>query len=825
MAFSISGYTDPGSYIEEVVQPGAVAVSSERVLCIVAIAPRTRRYSNEAVIRGKVSGESLTGFALVGTNYEKALTNTGNRDRNNAVLYKNSNAEAIGRWSFAPAKLTGNAVAGAAMDTTTEHKFTLSMDGKDPVTLTLTTKGAGTALTTIATELNAALALVAAYGATYNAVFTTATGAVADDTLVITSPITTAASDIKIFLSYEDIAVTYEDMASTVSNAAWAPTKTVGVQATTDVRIPALYYDATATYTIDYVSVDTQTDALTNADATTPLSDLVSIGSYPNADTYLEDTDFEDTGNTVDWYIAATTAQATLSGKAGPYAIVLNTNDHLGLSINGLTTIDITLSAGGAQTAAAVAEDIALALNASTTYGPDYCYVSSDAAGTIKLDAPGQFENYPVSHGAASSLTLVAPAAYDASTTLFNVTTAQLPYSVYGTGSRPGFATTYYCTYDVTRASTDYDEPTRVYNADQLFTYTSPLTSSNYTTNILGVAGEIAFENYAPSLWLQQVNDSTTPGSPTPTQIQTAIENCEKKAGITDIVVIDTSEAQQAYLMGHVSNMSTLTEKKYRRGWYGCARDTAIGDPDTTDTILYRTSRTVQPTSTSTGRGRQIMLAPTKATRTLTLEDGSEVDVNLDGSYIATAVAALQTSLPSPSSTMVNRTIRGFKTDSTFETYLKSERHTLASNGVCVVTSDAGNLILKDPLTTEQGGVVQFEEPMSSCQKDAVTNVINTLLGANVVGLVPDDLADFISDVKTWIMLGIQASINAGDIAPFRDNNNVIRDIDLTTDIQVWQDTTDPRIFLFNYWFNLKYPAKRFFGQHSVDNPFFSPTT
>ena len=355
MAFSISGYTDPGSYIEEIVQPGAVAVSSERILCIVAIAPRTRRYSNEAVLRGKVSAESLTGFTLVGTNYEKDLTNTGDRDRNNAILYKNSNAEPVANWSFAPAKLTGNAVGGAAMDTTTEHKFTLSMDGKDPATLTLTTKGAGTALTTIATELNAALAAVPAYGATYNAVFTTITGAVANDTLVITSPITTSSSDIKIFLSYEDIAVTYEDMANTVSNAAWVPTSSTGVQALTTVRIPALYYSSTATYTIDYVSVDTQTDALTNANATTPLSDPVSIGSYPNADTYTEDTDFEDNGNTVDWYIAGTTAQATLTGKAGPYAIVVATNDHLYLSINGLTTIDVTLTAGGAQTAAAVA--------------------------------------------------------------------------------------------------------------------------------------------------------------------------------------------------------------------------------------------------------------------------------------------------------------------------------------------------------------------------------------------------------------------------------------------------------------------------------------
>ena len=834
MAFSISGYTDPGSYIEEVIQPGAVSISSERVLCIVAIAPRTRRYSNEAVIRGKVYEETLAGWTLVGTNYLALLTNTGNRDRNNAILYKNDNAEPVGTWSFAAAALVGDEWGGATVDVSANKYFTLSMDGKDVVVIDLDAVivalyGAGASANATAAYVCAAInyelgnALgnwFTKYGLAYAGVATHAIG-IANEIITITSPVTSSASDVKVLLSR------VTDAASTISNTAWAPAvgpapAAAGVQAGTYVSIPALYYDATATYTIDYVSVDTATDALANANATTTLSDLVSIGSYPSADSYTEDTDFEDTTNTVDWYIAGTTAQATLTGVDGPFNTAVN--NHLYLSINGLTTIDCTLTAGGAVAVATLVTEINTQLEASTVYGPEYAHVASASGVALKLDAPKPFENFPVPHGAASSIT-VATGTASAATIIFNVVAGQLPYSVYGTGSRPAFGTTFYCTYDVARSTDDYDIPTRVYNADQLITYTSPLTSTNYTVNKLAVAGEIAFENYAPSLWLQQVNDSTTPGSPTQAQINTAIDNCEEKSGITDIVVIDTSEATQAYLMGHVSNMSTLTEKKYRRGWYGCARSTSIGDPDTADTFVYRATRTLQPAATSTGRGRQILVAPCEADRTVTLQDGSEIDVEVDGSYLATAVAALQTSLPSPSSTMVNRTIRGFKTDSTFETYLKAERHTLASNGVCVVTLDAGNLVLKDPLTTEAGGVVQFEEPMASCQKDSVTNTINTLLDANVVGVVPDDLADFISDVKTWIMLGLQAAINAGDIAPFRDNSGNYRDVDPTTDIQVWQDTTDPRVFLFNYWFNLKYPAKRFFGQYSVDNPFFSPTT
>ncbi len=816
-----SFYVDPGAYSEEVIQPSSVAISSERIMAIVAIAPRTRRASNEAVVRGKVYDETLTGWSG-STPYISTLANPSDRDRNNVSLRMNGNALGAADWAFTPAKMIATAVV--SLDTTLKHRFTLSMDGKDVTTLTLTTKGAGTAIATVASELNTQLALVAAYGTAYSAVFSIT----ATNRLTITSPLSTQASDIKIFMSLEETGV-HEDCASGISGAAWAPSGTAGVQASTVVRVMDGAYSATATYIIDYCTISTQTDPLESAVTATPLSALISVGSYPSAISYTQDTDYEDNGNLIDWYIAATTAQSTITGKTGTYAIVLNTSDHLYLSINGLTTIDITLTAGGARTAAQVAGEINLALNASSVYGPEYAFVATATlAPALKLTVPGQFENFPIPHGAASSITLVGSALhpYNAAPILFNVIAAQLPYSVYGVGSRPSFASTYYVTYDYTRATTDYDTPVRVYDSDALYTFTSPLTVSNYIRNKLAIAAEIAFENSAPSVYLQLINDITVPGTPTQTQINTAIENCNKTASITEIVPIDTAEATHSYVMGHVANMSTLTEKKPRRGWCGCARSTSIGDSGTADTFIYRAAITLQPPGTSTARGRLILVAPGEATRTITLDSKAEIDVEVDGSYIATAVAALCTSLPNPSSSMVRKTIRGFKTsDDSFETYLDGERRTLADNGVCVVTAQGGNLILLDPLTTEAGGVPQFEEPMGSCQKDSVSKTVNSLLDANVVGLVPDDLSDFIIDIKRWIMLGIKAEIESGNIGPYRDAANATRNIDPSTDIQVFQSSTDPRKYIFRYWFNLKYPAKRFFGQYSVDNPFFGPAS
>jgi hypothetical protein len=829
MPLGVTSYVDPGVYVQEKLQPGSVTVTAERILAIVGIAPRTRRSTDEAVIRGKVYAETLT---VSGSTYKATLASTSNRDRNNAILYRNAQALGLGDWSFDAALLTGNELGGATVDVslaTGNPYFSFSVDGKDPVVIDFqagqtagiivaaATASAAEVVAWINYELSNALGTYySTYGTAYSAFASNATGAV-NEIISLTSPVTTSASDIKIFLSRTT------DAASTISNAAWVPLSTAGVQAASIVTLSSSVYGATDVYTIEYVAVDTLTDPLANAATATPLSAIENVGSFPGGSNYIQDTDYEDTGNTVDWLVAASWAEATLTGVNGPFAIVAATNDEIKLGINGLTPITISLTAGAAQAASAVVADINTALEASSIYGPEFAHVASVSGTAVKLTAPDPFENYPVEKGNASIIELFDSTA-TAVTTVFGVVSASLPYETRGTGQRPSFGSVYYATYDYTRPSTDYDVPWRVYNTDQLYTYTSPLTLSNYPVNKLAIAGEIAFENGVSSLFLIQIDDTTVPGTPTQNQINAAIDVAELSNLITDVVVLDTTEATATKLMGHVSNMSSLFEKKYRRGWYGMARGTAVGDPDTPDTLVYRAVRTLQPGNTSAGRGRQILCAPPQCSRTLTLNDGREVTVTLDGTYPAVADAAVFVSLPSPSDALLGKFITGFLTDDTFETYLQAERYTLAGNGVNVNTLDAGLIEMLDPLTTEAGGgkVIQFEEPSSSAQKDAVTRSIESVLDRNVKGIVPDDLADFIVDIKTWISLAIKANINNGAIAPYRNPDGSTRDIDLLTDIQVYQDTTDPRSYVFKYWFMLKYVAKRFFGEYSVDNPFFA---
>lgn len=831
MAFGITSYTDPGAYVRQKIQPGSITVSTDRTLCVVAIAPRTRQTTDEAIIRGKVYAEALT--LATSTPYTDTLTNVSTRDRNNATVYRNSNALGLGDWSFNAAALVGAAM-GATIDvssgTGTGQYFTITLDGLAPVTIDMdaaVTAVAGAPAAATATDIiaainyelgNAAGTYYTTYGASYAAV-ATKTGVSPAEIITITSPLTTSASDVMVLLSEE----TANDGASEISGAAWVPTITAAVQSPTVITVADSVYSSSDTYTIDYVSSDILVDALTNATATTPLNSIISVGSFPGSSSYTIDSDYELTGNTVDWDVT-TWAQATITSLDGVFT---GAGLDLKIGVNGLTPITVTLSTGAPNpTAANVVTDVNAAFGASSVYGPEYAHLASVSGSAVKLTAPSMRPNYPASKGYSSIIEFYAGATSGV-TDIFGIASGSLPYETRGVGSRPSFGSVFYTTYDYTRASTDYDLPVQVFNPDQLYDFTSPLTLANYPRNKAAIAGEIAFENGVSSLFVALVDDSTAPGTPTPTQINSAIDICEEKSGITDMVVIDTEVAQATYLMNHVANMSSITEKKYRRGWFGMARDSAVGDPDTPNTFVYWSTTILQPGNTSSGRGRLILCAPSKADRVLTLNDGTEVTVELDGSYIATADAALSATLPNPSDALLNKAVVGFVTDdSSFETYLDAERRTLASNGVNVNTLVGAQVKLTDPLTTEDGGakVIEFAEPSSSAQKDAVTRAVESVITENLIGIVPDELSDFIVDIKTWISIAIKALITNGTIAPYRNEDGSTRDIDLLVDMQAYQDETDPRTFIFKYWYNLKYVAKRFFGEYSVDNPYFTGT-
>jgi hypothetical protein len=820
MPLNISGYVDPGVYIGEVVTPSGISIATvPDVIGVVAHGNRNKRSINEAVKRGQVIGEAIT---LSGSSpYIATLIDRGDRRISNTVVRRSLSGETIALPSTAltylGATLTGGSIA--TVNLTTPKAIGLVMDSGQKITIqiehnavpsvtvtgslvttkyTFATPAAATKVE-LAAAINAALAGASALG--YGTLYSTAVS----DTgtaLKFTSPVTTPYSDVQVVACFAN------DGTATLGF-------TTPAKAVTILQVADAYYQSAASYEADYVSVDTLVDPLSET-----AIDIIRAGSFANVTSFTSPTDYLLTGGDIDW--TPDTAAEFTGANSQPFD--LSTNDTLRIAFDGRAAVDIDLvglaspppgyatpGTPATTTAAQVVNNINAVLSVTSGYGPDYRACAVVSGTKVKLISPTQ--------GTASSLEIAAPSSSSATYTVFGLSGGQLPYTLIGTGAKPSTGVIYFITYEYARPTDDYEVPKRYFSEDQMIQDLTPV--SRY--NMLAVYGQIAFDNNAPSVVVCQVNDATLPGFPTVNEINSAIDGLKQTSVVTDVIVDDTRLNVQTYMMAHIENESSPTEKNYRCGWFGMAVGTGVGDKDTPDTFVYRAAVTLQVAPDSPARGRLFLVAPSGVERTITEEDGVEVTLTMDSTAVACAVAAKHTSFTSPAVSLASKNIVGFDA-TTFPTYVRAERAQLASNGVMVVTQDGGRLTLLDPVSTEAGGgkLPQFMFRSLASQKDNVTRAVEQAIAKNLQGLVPDDLADFIFDIKVFIASVLTALIETGAIGPFRDANGVSRDIDLSKDVQAEQSKTDPTKFFFRYFFFLRYPALRFFGQFSVDNPFWS---
>jgi hypothetical protein len=822
MSLNISQYVDPGVYIGQVIVPGSVTVNTVPLtVALVGTGNRNKRVTNEAVTRGLVQNETLAVASTPGA-HNATLINVSNRQPAQTTLLSNGTALSTAQWSFLSATVTGS--GAGPFNFTSNNLFSLALDGLTPVTIQITSGGSNvttitndliqqqmagvtiSALTTanVASGINLALAGASSlgYGPAYGAVASTAGGFV-----VLTSPLATSQSDARLYQAYP--------AANDQTNAIFGVT--LPFQASTVVQVVNSAYNSLNVYTANYTSTNTTMDALQQS----PVQTIVRVGNFAGVTSYVLGTDFQLTGNNLDYSID-TAAVFTSSISAANFNV--SVNNTILVAFDGRAAVSVLLNGLGSPPpgyanpgtpSAALPSELANNINAvvanSTVYGPQYRNVCTVSGGTkLVLTSPNV--------GAGSSVQLAAPTTLSAVTALFGLTAQQLPFTQFGVGARPVPGAIYFATYEYTRPTADFNLPKQYFSpSDFLADFGQPVA-----TNQLALAAKLCFANKAPSLIGVQVNDATSPGTPTITEVTNALNAAGASTVATEICVLDTRLQVQAALVQFVTNQSSPTQKQYCRGWFGMPRGTVIGDSTTPGSWVYAATNTLQVPGDSPGRGRLVLAAPSNVSFTTQDEKGNQFTALLDGSYVAATIASVMTSFTSPSDSLLRKTIVGFDV-STFPTFLKAQRGTLASNGVCVVTLTGGNLVLTDPMTTEAGGgkLVIFEEISASTQTDAVTSAVTTVVDSNLVGIVPSDLSQFIATVKGYVGGALRSMIASGAIGPFKNSAGVSRDIDFSSDIQVFQDANDPTKFNFNYFFNLKLPAKRFFGQYSVNNPFF----
>lgn len=860
MAISITGYVDPGTYQQEVVVSNSSSVTSIPFNpCIIGTGWRNKQSTNEAVLRGLVTGE-VASFSLTPP-YTNTLVGRAQHKPSTISVLKDGNALTFGTdWTLANAYVTG--VTAATFSLATRNSLGISLDGATPIKLTFlqgtvginpaptsyVASGTGvsiivtingmadlTAMTTafLAAAINTGLAYATstivgapAYGATYGL----AASAVTTTALKIASPTSIIQSDVAIHsIMYNGVTpadgsdmvfptpaagiVNFTASTIQVATASFTGTTTHLFSLHNKTELALVAAPGSSVYTVSYIGLDDNSDPLL---ATSPQV-ITRVGNYASVSNYNNGSDYVLSSSAVDWNGATPWVNATITGVIG-----VETGATYNCSVNNALSISVDGKAAAAVTIAAIAPtltnaweiaySINRALSVSIAYGVKYnsvAYVT--ATGVVALVSP--------TYGTQGTVELFAPTALSATTTVFGLQTTQLPYSIRGVGQKPLSGQIYYATYVYTRPTVDYDVCKQFFSTDQAW---SDLGIPS-ATNKVALAVQVAFQNGAPSVFVIQANDSSTPGYPTVPEMEAALAAAAAKTQATEIVMLDARQQLQVDVFSFICDECSPQIQRPRRGWFGMPASTVIGDRDTPGSYLYTSAVVLQPASDSPGRGRMFVMAPAAAQIQITDATGQPVYIAVDGTFIAVAVAGLFSGRASVAASLVNRNITGFVTD-TFPTYLPGERRLLAAGGVCVVVNQGGRLTLIDPISTERalGRLPQFEEPSASSQKDNITLNVNDAINGNCLGVVPTDLSDFIFTIKSTIGTVLSASISSGAIGPYRTADGNTRDLNYATDIQVYQMKTDPRKYTFRYFYMLRYPAKWFFGEYSVDNPFFA---
>ena len=864
MAFTTSTvYLDPDSYITEVVNPTGLNISSIPFApCVIGTGSRDYVENDEKVIRGLVRDESAAFAAGPPGDYYVTLANRALRKREVFDLKRTlagiESSVPDAYWQFEPATVTGSGFS-AALDISAGVALTVEIDGIEPVTMVfvhnvalntppevtvygrqITVGGddsywgdATPAVANVITAINDGLN--AATGLGFSATHAYATNA--SGQIKITSALTEAdanfyASDVKISAGFASSAL-----------VSWFG---AALEADTVVTMDSAYYNVSATYAIDYVALDTTTDGLLQ----TNISRVQRIGTSAGASNYKEVTDWQLVTDEIDWDqgvaaeitgvdIGASSVDLT-TGSNSVYEIKLRLDDKTGTE-TGSATITVDLVAATPWAAAGPHDQpfntvtdgspssVTLAtivrnINAfaAAEFGPTYATVASLSSNTIVMTSPTE--------SARSHVNVLTSGTSTNAVQLFGRSTWNGVAGSFGSGAKPSDGTTYFATYARDRDSEDYDVPQMYFSPEDARAQLGDPSASVEGYNPLAIAVQLAFRNGAPSVYSVQIDD-TSPGDPTPSELLSALDGAGTVSGATEIVVVgDIGTRLETVLscIEHLEVQNGPVEKHPRRYFHGMAADTPIGSRDLVASLVGRSTRTMQVAANSVARGRMFhVVAPQLAgvSMDVVLDDSSEVTIDVDSNFLAVAIAAMRCAFTNPWETLSGgrRFVQGFNVRDITQPWTPTQRRFMAGQGCLVVTYEGGRLLVLDAMSTEGGGgnLDKFKVDSTSYQKDVITTKVNQALKTNIVGLVPFDIASFLIDIKLVIESVLVKEIGP-TIGPYRDSAGNVRPLNIRTDIRVVQSTTSNTTYLFNYWYNLRYPALYLFGTYSVDAPAFS---
>jgi archaellin len=376
-------------------------------------------------------------------------------------------------------------------------------------------------------------------------------------------------------------------------------------------------------------------------------------------------------------------------------------------------------------------------------------------------------------------------------------------------GGEPAPGQVYYMTAKYLRPSEFYNRPILFLSKTDALTFLSPST----VRNDIYIGADVAWDYDVPWLFVIQVRDSDDDGSYSKDDFKKALAAFRDDRRTTDLVVLNHFQSLPDQLQ--IVNISNDPFELHEcMTWVGAPIGTPVGSELEIGSLVFVSRKALAVYGQSPAHGTRVLVGPTRATRTITLEDKSSTSVTLDGSFVAAALASLNSSFADPKETLLLKQITSFDT---METYTDPENLILGGNNV-IFFADEGSGIYraKEDITTDSFSP-DTNNINQMVQKQFVTRDMRNTINNALISLVFPSADAGIATLQGIIVSRLSSLVSNSLIGDYQDDAGTVRDINPDKDALVFRDPADPTLFHIGYNYFLATTAKRVYGLYTVN--------
>jgi hypothetical protein len=376
-------------------------------------------------------------------------------------------------------------------------------------------------------------------------------------------------------------------------------------------------------------------------------------------------------------------------------------------------------------------------------------------------------------------------------------------------GLEPAPGQIYYITAKYLRPAEFYNVPFLFLSKNDTQTFLAPST----VRNDLYIGASICWDYNIPGLFVVQVKDADDDGLYSKEDFRLGINAFLQDRRATDLVVLNffNSVPDQLQTINTANDPFQLHESMT---WFGAPIGTPIGSEIEAGSLVFLSRKTFAVYGQSPAHGTRVLVGSTRCTRTITLEDKSSTSVTLDGSFIAAALASVNSAFTDPKETVLYKQITSFDN---MQTYTNPENAILGGNNVIFFADESGGVyrikedITTDPFSPDTLNINQM------VQKQFVTRDIRRVINNAMISMVFPSAETGVITLQAILSSRLSTLVGNNLIGEYQTGSGTVRDIEPDNDTVVFRDAADPTLFHIGYNYFLATTAKRVFGLYTVN--------